>query len=646
VSMDERAVTDQVTRGAATPAGRPGSRHGASRAQSSRSLWARPRVLWAAGLAGAAVLLYWCYWRLSLTAGVNSDAAGQVLQGWEMLHGNVLLRGWILSDVSFYTFEVPLDGLTAIISGYGANTVHVAAAIVYTLLVLVAALLAKGKARGREGVVRALVAAGVLVSPGLLPGTHVLLLAPDHTGIGVPVMLTLLLIDLVAMPAPGGTALRHVGLPAPHLPRPPSPPAASPWRRWWVPVVACVMLTWAQIDDPVASFACAAPLGIVCAARAAAAIRDWRRRQATDTQRVMQGIPWYDAALVVAAAASYGLSKLALAVIRAAGGFFVHPLAGGTGLAPWSAIPTQLQWTAQNVAYLFGANYFSQSTPLHAAMGYLHLVGVAVALFGLALGVWGLFFRLSPVFGTDPSTRSAPGARGARADRVTQALALGTGITLAAGAFGTRASLVQGAHEIAIVLPLSAVLGGRLLGPWLSGVRLPSGDAGRGRGRRAAPDRPRTVGEIARVTLASVLAVAALGYMAVLGYNMSTQNYPAQSQNLADFLVAHGLTSGLGGYWNANVSTLASDGRVRVAPLYDAGSAAYPWETKTTWYDPAISYANFVVTTSYPAAQARFARPATVLAFYGKPEKMYHFSTYTIFVYNHNILNQVHQPVA
>jgi hypothetical protein len=595
VSMDERAVTDQVAHGAATPPGQPAGRHGARLVSSPRPLWARPRVLWAAGLAAAAVLLYWCYWRLSLTAGVNSDAAGQVLQGWEMVHGNVLLRGWILSDVSFYTFEVPLDGLTAIVSGFGANTVHVAAAIVYTLLVLVAALLAKGKARGREGVVRALVAAGVLVSPGLLPGTHVLLLAPDHTGIGVPVMLTLLLVDLAA-------------------------------ARWWVPVVACVMLTWAQVDDPEASFACAAPLAIVCAVRAAAALWDWRgRRQSTGTR----GVPWCDAALAVAAVASYGLTKLVLSAIRAAGGFFVHPLAGGDSLAPLSAIPRQLQWTAQNVAYLFGANYFSQSTPLHAAMGYLHLVGVAVALCGLLLGVWGLFFRLSPVFGTDPSAR---GARGARADRVTQALALGTAITLALGAFGPRASLIQGAHEIAIILPLSAVLGGRLLGPWLSGVRLASG-------ARAA------VGGTARIAVASVLAVAGAGYMAVLGYNMSTQNYPAQSQDLANWLVAHGLTSGLGGYWNANVSTLASDGRVRVAPVYDAGVAVYPWETKTTWYEPAVSYANFIVATSAPPEQARFARPAQILAFYGKPAKTYHFNEYTIFVYDHNLLNQLHQPV-
>ena len=72
---------------------------------------------------------------------------------------------------------------------------HITAAIVYTLLVLTAALLAKGTARGAEGVVRAVLAAGILVAPGFIPGTHVLLLAPDHTGIGVPILLTLLFID-------------------------------------------------------------------------------------------------------------------------------------------------------------------------------------------------------------------------------------------------------------------------------------------------------------------------------------------------------------------------------------------------------------------------------------------------------------------
>src|SRR5450756_892143 len=109
----------------------------------------RPRRLpWAAGLGAAAVLLFWCYLLESRTTSVNADSAGQVLQGWDMLHGNPLLRGWFLGDVSFYTFEIPVDGLVATVSGLQADVVHVTGALFYTLLVLTAALLARGRARG------------------------------------------------------------------------------------------------------------------------------------------------------------------------------------------------------------------------------------------------------------------------------------------------------------------------------------------------------------------------------------------------------------------------------------------------------------------------------------------------------------------
>ena len=166
-------------------------------------------------------------------------------------------------------------------------------------------------------------------------------------------------------------------------------------------------------------------------------------------------IPWYEMALAVAAVASYGLTRLVLSVIKSAGGFYVHGVIGGTGLAPLSAIPRQLLWTGQNLLYLFGANWWGVPRQ-EAAFGYLHLAGVALALCGLLLGIWGLF---------------------ARADRVTQTLAAGILVTLAAGAFGTHMAPIQGAHEIAIVLPFSAVLAGRLIGPWLAarGSRLIGG---------------------------------------------------------------------------------------------------------------------------------------------------------------------------
>jgi hypothetical protein len=584
-------VTDRVVSGIDVdevgPPGQPGSGPGGP-----RGAWAR--LLWAAGLVVAGVLLFWFYLRMSRTDPANADAAGQVLQGWDMMHGNPLLRGWFLGDVTYYTFEIPLDGLIAMVDGLRAEVVHISGALIYTLLVLTAALLAKGRARGSEGAVRAVLAAGVLLAPGLYPGVHVLLTSADHTGIAVPVMLTLLVVDRGR-------------------------------ERWYTPVVAGVLLTWAQLDDPVATYACALPLAAVCAVRAAAAFLTRRGGRKPDGALP---VPRYDAALAVAAVASYGLTGLVTAVISGAGGFYTYPLA--TGLAKWSVIPTQLLWTWQNVLYLFGANHLHQPTALAGQYGYLHLIGVGVGLCGLAIGLWGLFFRLGRVFGPGPS---------GRADRITQALTVGTVVIAAAGAFGTHMTPVQGSHEIAIVLPLSAVLGGRLLGPWLAGV---------GGTRDSARSRRRTAARSVRLTAAAVLAVAGVGYLAALGYGASRPAKPAVTQDLADWLVGHHLTSGLAGYWEANSTTLAGNRQVLVAPLANGGSYGDPWESEASWYSPTASYANFVVTitsgTLYPSA--RYARPSVVLTWYGKPEHTYIFGRYTIMVYGHNLLTRVQPPVA
>ena len=54
---------------------------------------------------------------------------------WDMLHGNVLLHGWYLSDVSFITTELPQYALLDAL-GLRTDTAHVAAAMTYTLVVV------------------------------------------------------------------------------------------------------------------------------------------------------------------------------------------------------------------------------------------------------------------------------------------------------------------------------------------------------------------------------------------------------------------------------------------------------------------------------------------------------------------------------
>ncbi len=416
-----------------------------------------------AGIAAVAALtigLFWAYLLQSRAQAANSDAAAMVLQGWQVMHGHLLLRGWFLSDVSFYTFEVPLDGLISLVVGLRSDVIHIAAAAEYALLVLFAALVAAGASRdrrrgGREGWVRGLIAAGIMVAPGTNPGAHVLLLAPDHTGIGVPVLIALLVVDRVrpsrALPVLGTALL--VGL----------------------------LLFWAQLDDPVAEFSCALPLALACAAPLAAAAG----RRLADQVRARRGgpanpsLPWrrelelhgYDLALLVAAVVSFGLTQLANRAITSLGGFYLHAIPAKSQISHWSTVPSQVRTLGQNLMYLFGSNWWTKPQPL-TDYAYLHLIGVAVALIGLVIAIWAW----------------------PRADRVTRTLVVAIFAVSAAGAVSPLMQPISGTHEVAILLPLSAALAGRVIGPWLAyelvgvaEVDAPAGDARRRqRGRLAA----------------------------------------------------------------------------------------------------------------------------------------------------------------
>jgi hypothetical protein len=553
-------------------------------------------MAWAGALLAAAAVLFWCYLRESRTAPVNSDGSVMALQGWDMLHGNLLLSGWWLADVTFYAFEIPVDALVEAVRGLNADVVHTSAAVVYTLLVLTAALLARGRARGGEGVVRALIAAGIMLAPAYTPGARVLILSPDHTGVGVPILLTLLLVDRM-----GG--------------------------RRWAPAAVCALLVWAQVDDPLATVAAAAPLAVVCLMRAVlprAVLPGLRRRRVarpgarpgawSGARSGARSGAWPDVRLAVAAAASVGLAHLAVSAIGWAGGYSMQPL-GSTGtLTPPSAWPGQLRATGQNVLILFGADFFDQPPGIQTAIAYVHFAGLVLALCGLLAGIAGL-------------------VRGA--DRVTQTLTAGTLVTLGGGAFALQMTVVAGAHEIAVALPFGAVLAGRTLGPWL---------ADRSLADRRPASRRLVARRRLRIALSPLLGVCLAGYLAVLGYNASLPAMPSQTQDIADWLVAHHLTDGLGRYWGASSTTLASGGRVLVIPTENAGKVANPWVTKPSWYDPRVYDANFVIAAPGAGNALAFGQ-AAVQQVFGPPADVYPVGQYVIMVWDKNLLLQVDKPV-
>jgi hypothetical protein len=148
----------------------------------------------------------------------------------------------------------------------------------------------------------------------------------------------------------------------------------------------------------------------------------------------------------------------------------------------------------------------------------------------------------------------------------------------------------------------------------------------------------------ARVAAACVLVAAGAGYLSVLGYNAAQRSNPAANQTLADWLVAHKLTSGIGGYWDANVTSLDSGGVVRVAPVTDGARYGYLWVSKAAWFDPDVSSANFVI-AHLQRLGAGYVFANDAIAWYGKPAEEYHFGQTVVLVYHRNLLQSVIQPV-
>ena len=516
------------------------------------------RLRWACVLLLVAVGLFVLYLFQSGAGPFNSDGASMILQAQAMLHGNPLLKGWRVADVSFYTTELPEYVIVVALRGLRPDVVHICGALSYTLTVLLAAFLARGRATGRAGVVRALVGGAIMLAPGITGGTEVFLENPDHAGTAVPILLLLLLLDR----AP---------------------------ERWYVPAAVCLLLAWVQVADQLTLIAATAPVAAVAGVRLLVlAVRRRPRREFR-----------YDALLLAAAVVSVALASAAERAIRHLGGFRQSPLVYGL-LAPVSQIPANLRMMGRTLLLLFGANNPNQGHgAAHQALeisAHLHLIGLALAAAGFAVAVV-LFFT-------------------ARMDRVTQIVATAAAATLAAGIFGTVLPDLAHAHEVAILLPLGAVLAGRMLPPLASARWL--------HGRAAA------------VALGAWLAVG----LAALCFAASRPPAPPTNQQLANWLVAHHYTNGLAGYWQSNSTTVASGGKVQVTPITYAATGKWEWESSDDWYQVSKQRPDFVVAVADPTATG-YVTTAAARRSFGAPVRQYQVGQYVVMVYDYNLLTRL-----
>jgi hypothetical protein len=502
----------------------------------------------------AAVILFLCYRQLSGTVPANADGSDQALQAWDMLHGNWLLSGWTVGDVSYYTTEIPEYIIVEKVLGLSPGVIHVAAAVTYTLLVLLAALLAKGRATGKEGLLRALIASGILLAPQLGKGTSLLLLQPDHLGTQVPLLATFAVLD------------RGRG-------------------RWYVPPVIAAMLTWVIIADRVAVFDAALPLTVACGIRGCWALIRHR------------GPAWFEFSLAVAGIVSYGASQLIVSVIGHAGGYASLSLPT-QHFASLGDIPRHLAVAVEGIFILDGAYFGGMSPGVAAAFAAVHLAGLALAL-------WGICRAFRRFFSAE--------------DLIVPVMATGIVINLAAYLYSVTPVTWFDTREIAVVLPFGAVLAGRLL-----------------------------AGTLARAWLRPVLAALLACYAAALGYGAAQPAVAGSEVPVIGWLEAHHLTTGISTYAQSNLITLDSGGRVALRTVTWWGSGAVPraYESKASWYDPRLGYANFVLNgaDARPGHNGVIIPPRDILAFAGHPARTYHYQTFTIWVWDHNLLADLGGP--
>jgi hypothetical protein len=282
----------------------------------------------------AVAVVYCCALREASTVITESDAASMALQGWAMAHGNPLLHGWRLADVSFAAIEVPEYALAGLAIGLRPDLVPVVAAATFTILVVLAAAVARGRSRGLAGLAAAGLTVAVMAGPSL-PVAGLLIALPDHTGTAIVPLVLALVIDWWAK-----DKVR---------------------RGWRAAAAVCVVLAWGLVEDALVLLIGVIPVVVVCLARA------WRDRAARS-----------ELALAGGAAASLVLFALVKAAIRLLGGWQLD--GSPNQFIAGQALAGNAGGTLQNFLNLYSASPFWYELDAGIALTAIHLVLAALVL--------------------------------------------------------------------------------------------------------------------------------------------------------------------------------------------------------------------------------------------------------------------------
>jgi hypothetical protein len=556
-----------------------------------------------------------CYLRIAGTTQVNSDGAGVAWEASSILHGNVLLHGWWATDVSFYTTELPQYVAVTAFAGLRPEVVHICSALTYTFLVLLAAFVARGRARGAEGVIRALLAAGVMLAPQPTGPTQVLLGSPDHVGTALPLLVLLLMLDWAQ-------------------------------ARWYVPAGAGILLAVSIVGDPLVEVIGVLPLFLGCLIRAGRIL--WQRRADAPAPAASSRLSprlagwawrtaWYELSLAAAAVLAVPVAVAAYRVIEHLGGY--RTAKATYGLQSAHQIVYGVPLALRSVLALFGADYQSVAGAANVAFALAHLVGVAVVIAAVVLAAWRLIVpgaRLVP-WRFRGGSRSGPGGAG---DLIADIIVIAMAANFAAFLIDLPKENIYSAHEIGPVLSLGAALAGRVVGslvaarlgygaqaPARDGAQAPAGAAEHGALPRSRPQR----------ALLGALAAGLACYALMLGGAAAYKQVPPRNAGLTQWLAGHHLTSGLAPYWEASSVTVDSGGTITVLAIQPQPHTnrlePEHWQTDVQLATEKGRTANFVIISPAENVHSKY-----VIDTFGRPAETYSYHFLTIMVWHKNLL--------
>ena len=241
-----------------------------------------------------------------------------------------------------------------------------------------------------------------------------------------------------------------------------------------------------------------------------------------------------------------------------------------------------------------------------------HLVSLLVVVAGVVVAAFGLFRGVA--FGRPPTTANAGDYR--TEDLLVLAFALDLGMFV----FLTANSDPGYMRYLTAAVIFSSILAGRLVGRFASAFVSNS----ERRGSRGL--------HLAGASASVVVALVAVGFVTSLRPHLPDRPFI----QLGQFLEAHHLRTGIGDYWSASITTVATDGVVAIRPVITTPTGRivrYQRQSNAAWY-AGTRFEFLVYDTARPWGGIQ---ATTAQVTFGPPSHTYAVGSYRVAVWDHSL---------